>query len=87
MVSDREKKNDDIIGLVGYPSRRFKRCAPGQLFAGPASTSIDEVPAIFRASSIASRCISDQNILLQTPNAMRPKSFLPARLVDKDRRP
>ena len=78
MVSDREKKNADIIGLTGYPARRLSRCDPGHdPDAGPASTSIDSAPSTSSASSIAALCISDQNILFVAPSAAVPKSFVP----------
>ena len=45
IVSDREKKNVDIIELLGYPGRRLSRNAPGQVpSAGPASMSIASGP-------------------------------------------
>ena len=45
IVSEREKKNDDIIALTGYPSRRTSRAAAGQLpDSGPQSMSIESAP-------------------------------------------
>ena len=76
IVSDREKKNADIIGLTGYPTRRLSRVAPGQLpLSGPASISMASAPWMSRASSIAALCISDQNILSVARSAIVPMSF------------
>jgi len=45
IVSEREKKNDEIIGDTGYSGRRLARSAPGHdPDSGPASTSSDSAP-------------------------------------------
>src|SRR5262245_51379995 len=70
IVSEREKKNADTIGLTGYPGRRRSRWAPGQdSLGGPVVTSIPDGPWRSSASSIAAWCISDQNIMLVAPRA------------------
>jgi hypothetical protein len=45
------------------------------------------MPKMSSASSMASLCISDQNILLVAPSAIIDGSFLPMRLVLSVRRP
>src|SRR6056297_147095 len=88
MVSEREKKNDDIIGLTGYPSRRLSRAAPGQPpDSGPLSINMPSAPWMSTANSIAALCISDQNILLVAPRAIVPMSPLPESVADRLRRP
>src|SRR6478609_3947242 len=64
IVSDREKKNADIIGLTSYVSRPLARAVAGhEPLVGWVFESIADAPKMSSASSMASRCISDQNIL------------------------
>ena len=68
IVSEREKKNADIIGLTGYPGRRWSRPDPGhEPLSGPASIEHRFGAEDVEASSIACWCISDQNILFARP--------------------
>ena len=45
IVSDRLKKNAEIIELIGYPGRRLSRVEPGhEPLSGPVDASIDAEP-------------------------------------------